>query len=230
MNSKSSHHGHRDRMREKLEHGSLADFPEHEQLEVLLFSVIPRGNTNEIAHELLRRFGSIYGVLSADTNSLIQVEGVGERVADFLHNSPAVLGVVMRSKVLYETDNRFVLKDTDRLKEYLFSLYADTIAERAYILFLNKGFRLIKYELICEGSIDEVYLDIKMAVRRALMNHAAYVVLTHNHPSGLVFPSDSDIISTRELSEALNTVKIGFWDHVIVGGNQYYSFRESRNY
>ena len=49
-------------------------------------------------------------------------------------------------------------------------------------------------------------------------------------PSGLVFPSDSDIISTRELSEALNTVKIGFWDHVIVGGNQYYSFRESRNY
>ena len=195
-------------MREKLEHGSLADFPEHEQLEVLLFSVIPRGNTNEIAHELLRRFGSIYGVLSADTNSLIQVEGVGERVADFLHNLPAVLGVVMRSKVLYETDNRFVLKDTDRLKEYL----------------------LIKYELICEGSIDEVYLDIKMAVRRALMNHAAYVVLTHNHPSGLVFPSDSDIISTRELSEALNTVKIGFWDHVIVGGNQYYSFRESRNY
>ena len=75
MNSKSSHHGHRDRMREKLEHGSLADFPEHEQLEVLLFSVIPRGNTNEIAHELLRRFGSIYGVLSADPIALSRWKG-----------------------------------------------------------------------------------------------------------------------------------------------------------
>ena len=57
MKSNNTHDGHRIRMREKLESGNLADLPEHEQLEILLFSVIPRGNTNEIAHELLKKFG-----------------------------------------------------------------------------------------------------------------------------------------------------------------------------
>ena len=214
MKSNNTHDGHRIRMREKLESGNLADLPEHEQLEILLFSVIPRGNTNEIAHELLRKFGSIYGVLSADISSLLEVDGIGARV----------LGVVMRSKISYETDNKFLLNDINTLKDYLFSLFSDTVSERAYILFLNKGFRLIKFEKISDGSLEQVYIDISKAVRRAILNNAAYVVLTHNHPS------DADISSTRELDEALNTVGIGLLDHIIIGGDSYYSFRESRHY
>ena len=230
MKSNNTHDGHRIRMREKLESGNLADLPEHEQLEILLFSVIPRGNTNEIAHELLKKFGSIYGVLSADISSLLEVDGIGARVADFLHNLPAVLGVVMRSKISYETDNKFLLNDINTLKDYLFSLFSDTVSERAYILFLNKRFRLIKFEKISDGSLEQVYIDISKAVRRAILNNAAYVVLTHNHPSGSVMPSDADISSTRELDEALNTVGIGLLDHIIIGGDSYYSFRESRHY
>ena len=221
MKSNNTHDGHRIRMREKLESGNLADLPEHEQLEILLFSVIPRGNT---------KFGSIYGVLSADISSLLEVDGIGARVADFLHNLPAVLGVVMRSKISYETDNKFLLNDINTLKDYLFSLFSDTVSERAYILFLNKGFRLIKFEKISDGSLEQVYIDISKAVRRAILNNAAYVVLTHNHPSGSVMPSDADISSTRELDEALNTVGIGLLDHIIIGGDSYYSFRESRHY
>ena len=152
MKSNNTHDGHRIRMREKLESGNLADLPEHEQLEILLFSVIPRGNTNEIAHELLRKFGSIYGVLSADISSLLEVDGIGARVADFLHNLPAVLGVVMRSKISrMKQIKKFLLNDINTLKDYLFSLFSDTVSERAYILFLNKGFRLIKFEKISDG-------------------------------------------------------------------------------
>ena len=124
--------------------------------------MIPRGNTNEIAHELLKKFGSIYGVLSADISSLLEVDGIGARVADFLHNLPAVLGVVMRSKISYETDNKFLLNDINTLKDYLFSLFSDTVSERAYILFLNKGFRLIKFEKISDGSLEQVYIDLSL--------------------------------------------------------------------
>ena len=168
--------------------------------------------------------------MSADISSLLEVDGIGARVADFLHNLPAVLGVVMRSKISYETDNKFLLNDINTLKDYLFSLFSDTVSERAYILFLNKGFRLIKFEKISDGSLEQVYIDISKAVRRAILNNAAYVVLTHNHPSGSVMPSDADISSTRELDEALNTVGIGLLDHIIIGGDSYYSFRESRHY
>ena len=70
------HSGHRARMREKLkDNGS---FPPHELLEMLLTYSLPRINTNELAHKLINRFGSIDAVLSADMDALEEVDGIGE--------------------------------------------------------------------------------------------------------------------------------------------------------
>ena len=74
---------------------------------------------------------------------MTEVEGVGVRVAEFLHNLPSILGVVMRSKIEYESNNEMVLKDISSLKTFLLTLFTDTITERVYMLMLNKGFRLI---------------------------------------------------------------------------------------
>ena len=215
-------------MRDKLNSGSFSDLPEHEQLEVILFSVIHRGNTNEIAHRLLDKYGSVYGVLAADIDSLTEVEGVGVRVAEFLHNLPSILGVVMRSKIEYESNNEMVLKDISSLKTFLFTLFTDTITERVYMLMLNKGFRLIKFEKVSDGSIDDVYIDVGKVVRRAILNNASYVVLAHNHPSGAAVPSGFDISATGEVAKGLEVVGIGFLDHVIISGDRYYRFRENR--
>lgn len=211
-------------MRRKIEESSFDALPEHEQLEVILFSVIHRGNTNEIAHRLLQKHGSIYGVLTADVDTLIEVEGVGKRVAEFLHSLPAVLGVVMRSKIMYETGGG--LENIEALKTYLFSLFADSISERVYVLFLNRKLQVIRFEKVGEGTIEDAYIDVVRIARSAVINNAAFVVLTHNHPSGTASPSAVDMTATREVKESLELLGVELLDHIIISGDRYYSFRE----
>ena len=71
------HAGHRKRMREKFARNGGAGFQKHEILEMVLYSSIPRGNTNEIAHALINKFGSFSGVLNAPYEELLKVKGVG---------------------------------------------------------------------------------------------------------------------------------------------------------
>ncbi|MBQ4053151.1 MAG: hypothetical protein IJD33_02300, partial [Clostridia bacterium] len=78
----SLHAGHRQRVYEKMQRDALAD---HEWLEALLYNAVPRRNTNELAHALLKRFGSVQGVLSATMDELQSVDGVGSSVASYLH-------------------------------------------------------------------------------------------------------------------------------------------------
>lgn len=221
------HAGHRQRMREKVEKIGLAFLPEHEQLEYILYSVIPRGNTNEIAHELLQRFYSIYGVLSADVSELSAINGVGPRTAEFLHILPSVLGIVNRSKIAYENDNSIVLSDIKSTVDFVRTLFLDTISENIFIIYLNKSFRVINFERLNDGSMDSVAFDIGKTVRHAFLNNAYYIVAAHNHPSGYVNPSIDDMNATKRLDNAASILGITLLDHVIVSGDKYYSFREN---
>ena len=76
------HEGHRRRMYEKLKNDD--GLHDHELLEILLFNAYPRINTNPIAHELIKTFGSLSGVLAADVDRLKAVDGVGESVALYI--------------------------------------------------------------------------------------------------------------------------------------------------
>lgn len=226
--SKNNHKGHRERMREKSKNGNLTFLPEHEQLETILFSVIPRGNTNVIAHELLKAFGTIYGVLSADIESLVQVDGVGIKVAEFLHNLPTILGIVQRSKLAFENNNEFVLDKLSKLKDFSISLFSNTVSEEFYAIYLNKNCHMIKFEKISEGSMDKLFVHVGRIARNALINNSYYVAITHNHPSNMAYPSDDDVRATRQISDALSAVGIELFDHIIVAGDKYYSFSENR--
>lgn len=78
------HQQHRARMWQRYLRKGIDAFSEVEQLEMLLFGIIPRKNTNEIAHRLLKTFGDLHHICAADTKALTQIEGVGERVALYL--------------------------------------------------------------------------------------------------------------------------------------------------
>lgn len=78
------HTGHRERMRMRFAENGFENYSPHEVLEQVLFFVIPRANTNETAHELIRRFGSLGGVLNAPPEKLAEVPGIGQKAAEFL--------------------------------------------------------------------------------------------------------------------------------------------------
>lgn len=82
------HEGHRQRLRDRFLKEGLDGFAPHNVLELLLFYAVPQRDTNELAHRLLARFGSLSGVLDADFDELCQVEGVGANVATLLKLVP----------------------------------------------------------------------------------------------------------------------------------------------
>ena len=100
------HAGHRKRIIQKLETDTLLD---HELLEILLFSVLPRRNTNDLAHRLLNQFGSLHEVFSAPIEELTKVAGIGESIAAHIR----CIGIIYKKHFL-EEKNRFTGKFESR--------------------------------------------------------------------------------------------------------------------
>lgn len=222
MNNKTSvHSGHRARVREKIvQSGSFSNMLDHEFLEFLLFQSIPRGDTNPLAHKLLDTFGSLNKVLEASYLELMQVEGVGEATA--LHIASYLEATKRYLKGAAEKNKKF--DDTMYICEYFQALCMGNKNEHAYAAFLNKSKGLIKTEKLSEGTIDSTGFYVEKVAELALFHKAAYVIVAHNHTSGNVKPSPSDVLNAELLMSALLDIRKSLLDFVIVDHLDAYSF------
>ena len=99
------------------------------------------------------------------------------------------------------------------------------MTERVRVLHLDTKNRLIRDELIAEGSIDQAAVHVREVIRRAIDLGSAALILVHNHPSGDPSPSRQDIALTREIVDAGRPLGISVHDHVIVGASGHSSLR-----
>ncbi|EJF6881177.1 hypothetical protein M8213_003771 [Escherichia coli] len=106
------------------------------------------------------------------------------------------------------------------------SLRAEALIRSVHVLYLNNQNQLIAGETLFTGTINRTEVHPREVIKRALYHNAAAVVLAHNHPSGEVTPSKADRLITERLVQALGLVDIRVPDHLIVGGNQVFSFAE----
>ena len=214
------HAGHRQRIDEKAHKLGLEFMEEHEQLEKLLFSVIPRGNTNEIAHKLLDRFGTIGGVLSADADNLCEIEGVGLRTAEFLHDLPKLLGIVERS-LSQNKEGKIILDDTEKAGKYAKSLFYGQLTESLYMISLNSAMQVMRFDKIADGSVSAIDVPVSKLTRLAVLNNASAVIIAHNHPGGTLIASECDLRTTKALKIAFDVLNITFVGHAIVAGGKF---------
>lgn len=98
--------------------------------------------------------------------------------------------------------------------------------EQFCCLFLDNQHRLLQFERLFHGSIASATVYPRVVVRRALELNAAAVVLTHNHPSGIMEPSNADNAITSRLIHALGLIDVRVLDHVIVGAAGEFSMAE----
>ena len=219
----SLHDKHRERMDRKVCENGLEDLEPHEQLEYILYAVIPRGNTNEIAHNLLDRYKTVAAVLSADPKELQEVDGVGRRCSMFLTTLPSVLRIVDNS-LKSEVGMKF---DTiEKIVEHATTLFYGKIDEEAYLFCLSPANELRSCKRISKGAQDEMYLHPTQVVRRAIRDNAYSAILVHNHPCGEANPSSVDVTLSRDLARAFDAVEIIFADSVIIAGDKHFSMRE----
>ncbi len=220
----SLHDKHRQRLDKKIcEHG-LDTLEAHEQLESLLFAVIPRGDTNAIAHRLLDRYVTIGAVINAAPEELEKIDGVGHRTAMFLTSLPSLLGIVERCTKDVKTPELYAVQDIDRfVKTYFYG----KLNEAVYMFSLNSSYKLLAAHKVSEGIAGEVYAFPSMLVKQAILDNASAVLVAHNHPGGKAKPSQGDIVLSVNLNNAFKAVDIELHDSIIIAGDKYYSIREN---
>lgn len=98
--------------------------------------------------------------------------------------------------------------------------------ELFYVVYLNRGNRVLGVVKISEGGCSGTVVDNKMVFQGALLASASAIILAHNHPSGNLRPSDNDIALTKKCKEAGRVLEIDVLDHVILSDEGYYSFAD----
>ncbi len=216
------HAGHRERLRTRFVREGLDGFEDHQVLELLLFQAIPRSDTNPIAHRLMQRFGSLSAVLEADPKDLASVEGVGSNAAAFLSMVPQITRRYFHDRVRH---SRKKLNTSEAAAEYLIPLMSGRPEEVFYLICLDSRLRVLYPALISEGTVKDALVHPRHVVEAAIRHKAASVILAHNHPAGTVRPSSQDHAITKRLVQALGAIQIQVVDHIIVAGQQIYSFQ-----
>jgi len=217
------HDGHRERLRTTFIENSLDGFNELNSLELLLFYAVPRRDTNELAHRLLERFGSLYGVFDASLHELMEVEGIGENAASLIKLIPEIM---RKSRITKAADVR-VISSSAAAGEYLVPRFLYQEIEILILLCLDSRKRIISCVEINRGVVNMVDANVRRIVETALKYRACSVIIAHNHPDGVALPSREDDAMTRLIGKALASVDIKLADHIIVAGEDFVSYADS---
>ena len=217
--SSGCHSGHRERMRARFfQEESFSSFADHELLEMRLGATIGRKNTNEIAHQLLERFGSLRGVLEASVDDLQKVDGIGPIVAADLKLS---LELVRR----YIDDIFVPAKKSDTISEILKFLYPKFVGQKnecVYLLMLDNSFRLIDCRLVSTGTVNQSNVPTPQMVAIACDKKIPNVIVAHNHPQGVAAPSSADRAVTDRLYMAFSMMGINLIEHLVFSENAFF--------
>ena len=213
--SENLHAKHRERMRKRYLATGENGFQDHELLELILFYAIPRKDTNEIAHRLLKRFQTLEGVFSASVDELVQVEDIGSQSAIFI-------------KTVFDMHNR-LLRDDERtsyttyeeIGELLLKRYKHIEVETMMLFLFDKKGRISREAIIAIGNSDDAMFNMKNIVSIAAAQGAYFAVVAHNHPSGNPKSSFDDKVSTLQIKEALENLDVRLKEHYIIADGAY---------
>ena len=217
------HKNHRKRVKERFLKEGLDHFAHHNILELILFYAIPQGDTNPLAHRLMRTFGSFSGVLNASFEDLCRVDGIGEHSAILLK----LCGALVRPYLEDSNNSGVVLSSSEQLCRFLLPKFAGRTVETAYLVCLDAKYKLLYCGILSEGTIDNVPIFVRSIVGKAIAVNASLVVLAHNHPTGFALPSQDDIHATHAVAKALEPLSIRLLDHIIVAMGDAVSLSDS---
>jgi DNA repair protein RadC len=212
-----------DRPREKMIKKGIAALSNAELIAILFRT----GTHNESAVELARKLldnteNNLNTLAKFDLNEFRKIKGIGEAKAITVITA---LELGKRRKIEEVVDRKKI--DSSKDVFHIFSsILGDLPYEEFWILLLNRSNRIIGRSKISQGGISGTVTDIRIILKLALDNMASSIILCHNHPSGNLIPSDSDISITDKLKEAGKLMDINVLDHVIVTDAQYYSFAD----
>ena len=212
-----------DRPREKLVAKGKAALSNAELMAILIGS----GNRDESAVALSQRMlASVKNNLNelgkTSVKELMDFKGIGEAKAVSIV-AAMELGRRYRSEATLKKDK---ITSSQAVFDLLQPILGDLYHEEFWIVYLNNSNGILKREQLSKGGITGTVVDVRLAFKLALQLGAVAIILAHNHPSGTLKPSQSDINLTQKLKSAGESLDIKVLDHLIITENAYFSFAD----
>ena len=215
------HEGHRARMMNKLVN-SIGFLPEHELLEILLYFALPRIDTNELSHKLLRQFGSLSNLFLATEKELCLIKGIGKKTAELI----VIFGKIYNYLLETERNKKQVYwKDLGSSKKFFQEYFNGMAEEQIVVILLDKNYKKIM-ELVFKDKIkDRVSASIPEIANAIALHKPNMLVMGHNHPSGSASPSQNDDFATLRVAMLCKMYGVVLLEHMIVARDKTFSYR-----
>lgn len=212
-----------DKPREKLERLGAAALSNAELLAILIGS----GSREESAVDLMKHVmadcnNNLNTLGKKNIHELTLYKGMGPAKAISIL-AACELG---KRRSLDKIGLRPDLGSSIAVYNYMLPRMQDLDVEEAWVLLLNQNFKLIKAEQLSHGGITETAVDVRLIMKKALLNNATIIALCHNHPSNNPTPSKQDDQLTFNVKKACEVMRIFFMDHIIVTDGHYYSYHD----
>lgn len=212
-----------ERPREKLMHQGAAALTNAELLAILIGSGTRSLTAVDLARELIAGCDGRLDALSRQGASrLMAVEGVGPAKATTIL---ATFELARRLAAEIPQDE-LTIRTSETVARMMAPFLRDLPHEECWVLYLNRGSRLIGKEKVSSGGTGSTVIDIKIIVKKAVEHLASGLILVHNHPSGNPRPGEQDRLQTDALRKAAAVFDIALVDHVIIGKKKYFSFSD----
>jgi len=219
------HAGHRKRLRDRFLQSGLGGFLDYEIIELLLTLGTPRKDCKQQAKAMIKQFKGLRGVLDASFEDFQAIKGVGQLNAFGIKLFQAVSEQYAKVRL----PKKVSLTSPGKVAEYLQERLGREKKEHFLVMLLDTQNKLIDIRDISVGTLNASLVHPREVFEPAVRNHAASVILVHNHPSGDLKPSHEDIVITQTLTDVGRMMDIHVLDHIIVTRNEYTSLKRTKN-
>lgn len=213
-----------ERPRERLIKYGSSSMSDAHLLGILIGSGDRRAKKNavDLSRDLLKSFGSLENIDQASITEICQIQGIGNAKAAQI-KAALEIGKRMAAKT---SGKKIKMKSSRIFVEYFSPFLKNLKKEIVKIVLLDPKLQLLKEITISEGSLNASIVHPREVMIPAIKESAASFALIHNHPSGDPTPSQQDFEITHRLSKTAKIIGINMIDHIIIGGNNFFSFAD----
>jgi DNA repair protein RadC len=217
----SSGQGPLTRLQERFTRSGFEGFSDEENIELLLSLVLTEQECKKQAKQCIEQFQNLGGFLAASRLELEQagISSLSIFCMKLLHELPAE---ILKQKIIEQP----VYKSPKEIFNYLCYSMRDLKKEIFKVIYLNNRNQIIDTADLFEGTLESIPIRPREIIEGAINHNATVLIFAHNHPAGDPTPSKSDKQLTRDLVFVGNILQIKVLDHIIIGGNRYFSFAD----
>jgi len=215
---------HRTRLRNRFLEGGINSLQPYEVIELFLTFVIPQKDVKPAAKQAIEKFGSVKGFFDADEKELT-------KIPYFKDKALALRTFIKEVSLLYQkqqAEQTPVSQSKEDLIKYCINKLGFKKDEEFWIISLDSKHAIIKENLISKGLTDRAPVYPRQVIETVVKNGAHSMLLLHNHPNGNPQASEQDITITKAIDIPARVLNMSIYDHIIVAGEKYFSFRENK--